>query len=378
MKKFVCFLLLMFSVVCFTCCSNKGDYVTFGVVGPFTGSLSTYGNSVKNGVLLAVDDLNNNGGVLGKEVRCLCEDDGGDSSKVVTAYSKIVDDIDFLIGEVTSGNSELLAPTINKDKVPTLTPSATADSVTKNREYMFRTCFLDPDQGEVMAVFAKDNLNANTICVVYDEADDYSKGVAMAFINKANALGMNVVYKDGGLKASDNSMRTSIALKVATKDADCVFAPVYYEDASAFCLLLRNNNYTKPLLGADGYDGIIGQLEGTKNVKVANNVFFSNHYCATEDNIKEFTKKYYEKFHENPTGFAALAYDSVMMAAKAMENANSTDKELVRNELANLEFKNGLTGDITFDKNGDPNKSICIIEYVDGEQKLKTKINKNA
>ncbi len=376
MKKFLSLFMLLVCLCCFYGCKNEknDDEIVFGVVGPFTGSLSTYGDSVRRGVELAVKDLNENGGLLGKKIRCLMEDDQGDSGQVLSAYNKLIDDVDFLFGEVTSGNSEILVAQANSDKVLTIAPCATADGITKGREYIFRTCFLDNSQGKAMAEFAKDGLNIKKVSIAYDEADDYSKGVAKAFKERATELGIEVDFFDGGLKAKDNDQRASIVQKLVDKNSDAIFAPIYYEDAAALAKELRSAEYKKPLLGADGYDGILNQLEGAGDFTPANNVFFSNHYCATEDNIVEFANKFNKAYGSNPTSFAALAYDSVMLVAKAIENANSIDTEKVKEALASIKFDGGLTGDISFDKEGDPIKTICICEYVDGSIRLKTKI----
>ncbi len=378
MKKIFSLLALLLCLFCLVACgeSEKNDEVVFGVIGPFTGNLSTYGDSVRKGVQLAIKDLNEKGGILGKNVVLKSEDDQGDSAQVLSAYNKIVDDIDFLIGEVTSGNTEILAAQSNIDKIPTLTASATADGVTKNREYMFRTCFLDQAQGKAMAEFASKTLNVKTVSIAYDESDDYSKGVAEAFKTEATLYGIEVQLFDGGLKAKDNDQRTSIVQKLVDKNSECVFAPIYYEDAASLAKDLRASGYQKPLLGADGYDGMLDQLAGTGDYTPANNVFFSNHYCATEENIKAFVERYNNEYGVNPTSFSALAYDSVMIAAQAIEEAGSLDKELVREKLANIKFIGGLTGDISFDQEGDPIKSICICEYKDGVMTLKEKITK--
>lgn len=376
MKKFVCLFALLLCAFAFVGCGEKEeDKVTFGLLGPFTGGLSAYGTAVRDGAILAIDELNAKGGILGKKVAYVEQDTEGDSGKVLSAYNSMIDDIDFLIGEVTSGNTEIAVDQSNKDKMLTITPSATAAGVTKNRPYIFRACFLDPTQGETMAEFSKDE-GYKKVAVVYDNSDDYSKGVAEAYAAKAQALGLEVALNDGGLKAGDNDQRNAIITKITAAEVDAVFASIYYQDAAQLAKGLRAKGFDKPLLGADGYDGILGQLEGTGDVSAANNVFFSNHYCATDAPIVEFTTKFKAKFSKDPASFAALAYDAVMIAAKAMEEAKSTDADEVLAKLTTLTFEGLLTGDIKFDKEGDPVKTICVNEYKDGKMVLAKKYTK--
>lgn len=374
--KFASFVMVVLSLFGLASCDNGGDdTINLGVIGPFTGSLSSYGNAVKNGVALAVEEINANGGILGKQIEMLVEDDQGDSAQVLSAYNKIVDDIDFLIGEVTSGNSEILAAQAQKDGIPTISASATAASVTQGRDYVFRTCFLDPDQGEAMAKFAKDTLNIATAAVVYDQSDDYSKGVAEAFKTKAESLGIDVKLYDGGLRAKQETY-SSLVQTVVSADADGVFAPIYYEDAAVFAKELRAAGYTKPLMGADGFDGVLGQLAGSGDYSCVNNTFYSNHYSTGEEKVQKFVNDYKAKFNEDPAAFAALAYDTVYLIKAAMEEAGTTDKAAVKAALQDIDFVGGITGDIKFDENGNPIKTICICEYVNGKSTLKEKITK--
>ncbi len=377
MKKLLSLVVVLLCAFAFLGCGEtEEETVTFGILGPFSGSLQVYGSSVKEGALLAIEDLNSNGGILGKKVVAVSQDDEGDSKSVLSAYNKMADDIDFLIGEVTSGNTEIVAAQINTDKMPTITPSATAAGVTKDREYMFRACFLDPTQGETMALYAKEELKVTKVGVVYDDSDDYSKGVAEAFKAEAEELGLEVAFYEGGLPAGKNDERNTMITKIKSENPDAVFAPIYYQDAALLAQGLRKVGYDKPLLGADGFDGVLSQLEGTGDYSAANNVYFSNHYCSSEASIQEFITKYQNKYGKTPTSFAALAYDSVMMAAKAMESAKSTDKEAVKAALQTETFTGLLTGDIKFDASGDPIKTISICEYKDGAMVLAKKYTK--
>lgn len=376
MKKLLSLLVVLFCAFSLVACGGKNDdTVNIGMVGPFTGALATYGNTAKNGAMIAIEEINANGGILGKQIKVFVEDDQGEADQVLSAYNKVVDEIDFMFGEITSGNSEILAAQAQKDGVPTMSPSATAKSVTEGRSYVFRTCFLDPDQGEAMAKFAKDTLKVASAVVVYDQSDDYSKGVAEAFKAKAENLGVTVKLYDGGLKAGESTYATLVET-VKNADADCVFAPVYYEDVAVFAKELRAAGYTKPLLGADGYDGVLGQLAGTGDYSCVNNTFFSSHYSVSDEKVQEFIAKYVEKYGEEPAVFAALGYDAIYMIKQAMEEAGSTDKAAVKDALAAIDFKGGLTGDIVFDDNNNPIKTICVNEYVDGKMVLKEKITK--
>lgn len=376
MKKLLSLLVVLFCAFSLVACGGKNDdTVNIGMVGPFTGALATYGSTAKNGAMIAIEEINANGGILGKQIKVFVEDDQGEADQVLSAYNKVIDEIDFMFGEITSGNSEILAAQAQKDGVPTMSPSATAASVTQGRSYVFRTCFLDPDQGEAMAKFAKDTLKVASAVIVYDQSDDYSKGVAEAFKAKAENLGVTVKLYDGGLKAGESTYATLVET-VKNADADCVFAPVYYEDVAVFAKELRAAGYTKPLLGADGYDGVLGQLAGTGDYSCVNNTFFSSHYSVSDEKVQEFIAKYVEKYGEEPAVFAALGYDAIYMIKQAMEEAGSTDKEAVKDALAAIDFKGGLTGDIVFDDNNNPIKTICVNEYVDGKMVLKEKITK--
>lgn len=374
MKRVLGVLVLLLCLCLVGCNGGKDDSIKLGVVGPFTGDLSTYGNNVKRGVEIAVEEINANGGILGKDVELLVEDTQGDSEKVLNAYYRVSDDADFVVGEVTSGNSEILAKQAQADKMPTITASATAESVTKGRDYVFRSCFLDPDQGVAMANFAKDTLNANTAVVVYDQSDDYSKGVAEAFKAQAEAKNIEVVEYNGGLKAKEATYATLVEL-VVSKNADCVFAPVYYGDVAVFAKELRTAGYTKPLLGADGFDGVLGQLLA-EDYGCVNNTYYSCHYDPNNEKVKAFVATYKEKYNEEPAAFALLAYDAVYLIKAAMEQAGSTDKVAVVEALKAIDYKGGLTGDFKFDANNNPVKTITVIEFVNGVATFKQTVTK--
>lgn len=374
MKKLFSFLVLLVAALVFTACgkNDEKETVDFGMLGPFTGSLSQYGEPARKGVALAVEEINAAGGILGKQVVLHDEDDEGDAQKALNAYNKLVDSIDFLIGEITSGTSEVIAAEAQKDGLPMLTPSATAAGVTLNRSYVFRVCFLDPDQGVSMANFASETLKVTKVAVAYDNSDDYSKGVAAAFKAQAEANGMTVVFYDGGVVA-DSADYKALATKIKNSDAQAVFIPVYAGSIATLTKDVRAAGYTLPLLGADGWDGastILAGEDGEGDVTPLNNTYFSNHYAADEVNAKAFVAAYKAKYNETPNAFAALGYDAAYLAKAAIEKAGTTDKAAVAAALAQVTYS-GVTGEFTYNETGNPVKKIVICQYIDGKVTFK-------
>ncbi|MDD2492405.1 MAG: ABC transporter substrate-binding protein [Bacilli bacterium] len=374
MKKLFSFLVLLVAALVFTACgkNDEKETVDFGMLGPFTGSLSQYGEPARKGVALAVEEINAAGGILGKQVVLHDEDDEGDAQKALNAYNKLVDSIDFLIGEITSGTSEVIAAEAQKDGLPMLTPSATAAGVTLNRSYVFRVCFLDPDQGVSMANFASETLKVTKVAVAYDNSDDYSKGVAAAFKAQAEANGMTVVFYDGGVVA-DSADYKALATKIKNSDAQAVFIPVYAGSIATLTKDVRAAGYTLPLLGADGWDGastILAGEDGEGDVTPLNNTYFSNHYAADEVNAKAFVAAYKAKYNETPNAFAALGYDAAYLAKAAIEKAGTTDKAAVAAALAQVTYL-GVTGEFTYNETGNPVKKIVICQYIDGKVTFK-------
>lgn len=375
-KKFLISLLLCVMLFSLASCGKKDtSKIQLGLIGPFTGKYSTYGNAVKNGVALAVDQINEANGVLidskVKKINLVVEDDKGDAIEAVNAYNRLYKKIDFLIGDVTSDNAEAVASKSVKHNTPVLTPTATASSVTKDRNNVFRTCLLDPVQGSVMAKFAKNTLDAKRVVVMYDQSNNYSLGVASAFISYAEEIGLNVVKVIDGLTET-TEFATLVDLALA-ENPDCIFSPIYYEAAAVLIKEVRTDDKGKtlPILGSDGFDGVLTKLV---NKKLVDNCYFSNHYFVgdEEEKVANFVNAYRAKFNEDPNAFAALAYDSVFLMKAAMEKANSVDSQMIIDALKELHI-DCVTGNIKFDLNGDPIKDIVICEY-DSQSPLGIKV----
>ncbi|WP_262394558.1 ABC transporter substrate-binding protein [Youxingia wuxianensis] len=349
----------------------EGDTIKIGVLAPLTGEVSVYGIATSNGIKMGVDEINEKGGILGKQIELITMDEKGDPTEAVNAYNSLVDQgIVALIGDVTSKPCLAVAEVALEDNMPMLTATGTAEDITKVGPNVFRTCFMDPFQGKIMATFAADNLKAKKVAVMFDNGSDYSKGLADSFKAQAEEKGMEVTAFEGYATADIDF--TTLLNKIIATSPDAIFVPDYYGDVSLVLDQARTAGYTGAMLGGDGWDGVLTTLPEDK-LSAANNGYFSNHYSAADTVAADFLSKYQELFGLEGNAFAALGYDSAYIMAQAIEAAGSTDSQAIIDALAAVEF-DGVTGHITFDENGDPIKSVAVTKFVDGKAELDSKI----
>lgn len=349
----------------------SGETIKIGCLAPLTGEVSTYGIAASNGIKMGIDEINENGGIGGKQIELITLDEKGDPTEAVNAYNKLVDQgIVALIGDVTSKPCLAVAEVALQDNMPMLTATGTAADITKVGENVFRTCFMDPFQGQIMATFAADNLSAKKVAAIFDTSSDYSKGLADSFKAQAESKGMEVVAFEG-YAAADTDFTTLLNKVIATAP-DALFVPDYYGDVSLILDQARTAGFEGAMLGGDGWDGVLSTLPADK-LSVANNGYFSNHYSAADEAAAKFLEKYKSTFNLEGNAFAALGYDSAFIMAKAIEAAGSTDGQAIVDALKATEF-DGVTGHITFDENGDPIKSVAVTKFVDGKAELAAKV----
>lgn len=348
----------------------SGDTIKIGALAPLTGNVSQYGIAVNNGMQLAVKDINAKGGVLGKQIEYLCEDEKGDPSEALNAYNKLVnnDNIVALLGDVTTTPTLAVAQKSVNDNLPMISPTATAQEVTQVGENVFRTCFIDPFQGKLMANYAFTKLNAKTAAVLYDNGDPYSTGIADAFEAAAKELGMTVTAKEGyQSKTPDfNSQLT----KIKETNPDVLMVPSYYNDVALIAVQAKEMGITSALLGADGWDGVLGKIDAS-NLDALSNVFFCSQYSpeSTDPALQAFLKTYKETYNTDANMFAVLAYDTVGIMAAAIEKAGSTDSDAILAALKETNYA-GLTGTTTFDAERNPVRSAVILTVADGAYKF--------
>jgi len=364
------FLSLVLTLIILAGCKQGGGSANEILVGEFaslTGKEATFGQSSHEGTVLAVEELNAAGGVLGKKINLVTEDNQSKPGESANAVNKLIakDGAVAILGEVASSRSLEAAPICQKDGVPQISPSSTNPKVTETGDYIFRVCFIDPFQGTVMANFAKKTLKAQKIAIFTDVKSDYSKGLAKFFKEAFTAAGGQIVAEldfNGGDKDFKGQLTT---IKGAGPEG--VFVPGYYTDAALICIQAKEIGLNVPLFGGDGWESEklteIGKqaVEGT---------YFSTHYSpdAGGPKGKAFVDAYKKRYNGKlPDAMAALGYDSAMILADAIKRANGTEGAKIRDALAATKDYDAVTGKITINAKRDAEKSAVILQVKGGK-----------
>lgn len=347
-----------------------GETIKIGGLAPLTGNVSVYGIATNNGVKLAVDKINKAGGVLGKQIEYISYDEKGDAIEAVNAYNKLVQDdkVVALVGDVTSKPTIAVAQKAVKDGLPMITATGTAADITKAGDNIFRACFIDPFQGELMAAYAAQKLGAKTAAIIYDNGDDYSTGVANAFEAAAKEAGMTITNKEAYQSGSVDFK--SQLTKIKAGKPDVVMVPVYYSDVALIAVQAKDIGLSAKLLGADGWDGVLEKIDKS-NLDAVKDCYFCSQYSAesSDPDLQAFLKTYKESYGADANMFAVLGYDAMGMMAAAIEKAGSTDSDKIVEALKGIEYK-GLTGNTTFDENRNPVREAVITTIADGKYKF--------
>lgn len=350
--------------------SAEAEEIIIGGLAPLTGGVSQYGIATNNGAKLAVEEINAAGGVLGKQIKYIVEDEKGDPTEAINAYNKLInnDNIVALFGDVTTKPTIAVAQKAAADGIPMITGTATGEDVTLAGSNIFRACFIDPFQGELMAHFALDRLEAKTAAILFDTGDDYSSGVAEAFEATAKELGIEVLSVEGYPSGNDdfNAQLT----KIKDLNPDVIMAPCYYEDASKIITQARKLGVTAKFLGPDGWDGVLNQVD-PQNYADLEGAYYCSQYSRQSENpeLQSFIKKYNETYGIEENMFAVLGYDAMKILLASIEKAGTTDAEAVIEAMKGIEHA-GLTGTTVFDENRNPIREAFITVFENGESKV--------
>ena len=352
-------------------CKDKGndasggvteDSVKLGLFVSTTGGIATFGLDTKNGVELAVEEINAAGGINGKKIDLRFQDTASKPEEGGSAAEKLATQENVLVamGAVASSVSLNAAPVFERNGIPMISPSSTNPTVTQQGKNIFRICYLDDFQGGACAVFAYKDLEARKAAILANQDDAYSTGLAKFFKAKFEKLGGEVVAEEA-FKANTSEFNTQIT-NIKGTNPDIIFVPAYYNDIALIGKQFRSQGVDVPLLGGDGWES--SKLIPNAGVGTLDGCYFGNHYSQSDDRevVKKFVSSYKEKYGETPSSLAALGYDVVFVVKKAIEDAGDFDRAKIADAIRALKDFEGVTGTFSIDKNGDAQKPISMLK----------------
>lgn len=347
-----------------------GEVFVLGGIGPLTGSAAAYGESVKNGIELAVNEINEAGGINGYQVEYYFEDDENDAEKAVNAYNTLKDKgIQMLVGTTTSKPCIAVGAESAVDNMFQLTPSGSAVQCVEN-DNVFRVCFSDPDQGKKSAEYIAEHGLATKIAIIYDSSSEYSDGIRESFVTTAEEKGLEIVASEAF--TADSNTDFSVQLdKAKEAGAELVFLPIYYQEASTILKQADDKDFHPQFFGCDGMDGILS-VENF-DPALAEGLMLLTPFTVDEEGSQDFVKAYEEAYGIEPLQFGAGAYDSVYAIKAAAEKAGLTPDmdisdmcEAMKTAMTEITV-DGLTGEgMTWNAAGEPDKAPKAAKIVNG------------
>lgn len=353
--------------------SKKEDAFYIGGIGPVTGDAAIYGTAVQNGAQIAVDEINAAGGINGYQIEYNFQDDQGDAEKSANAYNTLKDwGMQVLMGTVTTGPCVAVADLTAADNMLQITPSASSTDVIKN-DNVFQICFTDPAQGTKSAQYIGENNLAKKVAIIYNSSDIYSSGIEKTFVDEAANQGFEVVAEEAFTADSKTDFSTQLQ-KAKDADADMVFLPIYYTEASIILTQADSMGYEPTFFGCDGMDGILG----VKNfdTSLAEGLMLLTPFAADsqDDKTKNFVDKYEENYKDTPNQFAADAYDAIYAIKAAMEEAdakpdmNASDMcDALKDAITKVSIDGATGTGMSWSATGEVNKDPKAVVIQNGE-----------
>ncbi len=359
-------LALVVSMLALSACGGGGGAIKIAILAPLSGDVATFGQSTRDGILLAVEEWNGKGGIDGKQIEVVIEDSQCNAEAAVSAANKVIDQdgVKFIIGEVCSSASIPVSEIATTKSIFQISPTSTNPSVTVNengttKATIFRACFIDPFQGKVGAKFALNNLGAKTAAVFLDQGNDYVRGLAEVFIAEFEAGGGKVLVKE--TYTGDDSDFSAILTKVKDANPDVLYLPDYYSTVNLIAGQAKEKGVTAALLGGDGWDSADLDRVATDGG------YFTNHFSDQDTRaiVQDFVKKYAAKFGAPPDALAALAYDAANILFQGIDKAGKADPVAVAKILETGTFE-VVSGKISYDAQHNPVKAAVILQVKDG------------
>ncbi len=355
---------------------GPGNVIKIGVVAPLTGDVKTFGESTVNGIMLAIEEANRAGGIQGKQIKLFISDDKNDPTEATNAGGKLIelDGVVAIIGSVSTKCSLPLADKCQVARIPMITPTSTNPKVTvtddgRHKEYIFRACFTDSFQGVVAARFAVESLKVKTAAVMFDVGNDYSRGLAEYFKRFFEERGGKVVAFESYQK--DDVDFSALLTKVKQTKPDLLFLPDYYNKVGLIVKQAYQLGLTCQFLGGDGWDSPAMLEIAGKEVAGS---YFVNHYSADDPRpeVQNWVQKYQARYGQKPDAFATLGYDAGLLLLAALKNAPDAKPDDIRQALSQIKNYPCVSGEISFDENGNPIKRAAIIRYTETGQEFVT------
>jgi len=339
--------------------------VRIGVFLSLTGATAGYGISSLNAIKLATEEINRTGGIDGKQVELIIEDDHSNTQEVPAIVAGLIDEakVHALLAEPVSTRAMAAAPIAQKNKLVMISSASVKPELTMQGDYIFRACFISSFEGEAIARFAKDKLKAKTVAILLDDKNDYAVVLAGFFTESFNRLGGKVVIKQT-YAASDNDIAAQVTAIKAAKP-DIIFAPGFYTTAPLVARTVKKFAVKATLIGSDGWDSASLMQGGSEPFE---GVYFANHFWvgSNEPHVRKFVSDYQAKYQVVPDATAATAYDAARMLFDAFKRAKSRETSAVRNALAATKDFPGVTGKITLDANRNARVPVYMLRIDKG------------
>jgi branched-chain amino acid transport system substrate-binding protein len=353
--------------------SGAAAPIKLGEVDPLTGGVSQFGIGCHQGFVLAFEQINAEGGILGQKIELVTEDDESKPGQSATAVRKLItqDKVLAILGDATSSATLEAAPIAQTDKIPMITPTATNPRITEVGDFIFRVCFLDEFQGRVLARFAREKLKAQKIFTLTDVKQDYSVDLLKFFRDEFTKLGGTIVGEQS-YSTGDIDFRAQLT-PIRGAKPDAVYVPGYYQEVALIVKQGRQVGLTMPFIGCDGW---ANQALIAIGGKAIDGCFFTNHFSPDDQSpiVKSFVTKYQEKYGSLPDTFAALGYDAARLLADAIRRAGALNSQAVRDALATSARFPGVTGQISLDADRNASKPGLIVTVRQGRFEIAEKI----
>ncbi len=373
LRLVVTFLLWLLLPILFSC-GKKPETGTveirIGFYGPLTGNMASFGRQTKQGIDLAISEANKTG--KGPRILLFSEDDRGNPEEAQSAVTKLITKyrVMAILGEPSSSGSLAGAPVCQRNGVPMVTPTATNPKVTEAGDCIFRVCWIDPFQGEVMARFGVSNIKAKRFGILFDVSSDYSTGLSEVFENTVRQLGGEIV-KRASYSLGDTDFSAQLtAIHVFQPDA--IYVPGYYNEAGLIVLQARKMGITSVLLGGDGWDSpSLWEVAG----EALDNAYFCTHFFPGDPNSQSFVPSFQKQYGEIPSAGGALGYDAANLLLQAIRSAGKLEPSHIRNAIADIRDFKGVTGTIRFDSKRNAVKPAIVLRLDRGKASLAERIS---